>query len=309
MVYQCHLTKFVILRPLSSKRASEVAFQLLDIFLLFGALAFLQSDNGSEFTAQVITELKVMWPQLTMVHGKPRHPQSQGSVERANSDIKDILVAWMTDNNTQDWTVGLKFVQQQKNSAHHAGIKQTPYKAMFGEDPKVGLTSSSLPQEILERLQSEDDLLALNQPLGSSDQLTSLNDAANETQVTIFTENLPSLPLHASSDGLPLFAADNSTSPLPTSNMPHTYDNSPHSTHETNNQKPPVLHTTEIDSGHKFLVERLQNIANQRTRASESQIAQAKRMVKRSQIELKVGEVGDNVAVPVPLVDRGRGDP
>ena len=84
MVYQCHLTKFVIIRPITTKRASEVAFQLLDIFLFFGAPAILQSDNGSEFTAGVIKELKVMWPQLTMVHGRPRHPQSQGSVERAN---------------------------------------------------------------------------------------------------------------------------------------------------------------------------------------------------------------------------------
>ena len=100
MVYQCHLTKFVILRPLTSKRAVEVAFQLLDIFLLFGAPAILQSDNGSEFTAQVITELRQMWPQLKLVHGKPRHPQSQGSVERTNADIKDMLVAWMNDNNT-----------------------------------------------------------------------------------------------------------------------------------------------------------------------------------------------------------------
>ena len=49
-----------------------------------------------------------------MVHGKPRHPQSQGSVERANADIIDRLEAWMSDNNTQDWTVGLEFAQQQK---------------------------------------------------------------------------------------------------------------------------------------------------------------------------------------------------
>lgn len=111
MVYQCHLTKFVIQRPLTSKRAAEVAFQLLDIFLLFEAPANLQSDSGSEFTAQVITELKQLWPQLKLVHGKSRHPQSQGSVERANADIKDILVAWMNDNNTQDWTVGVKFDQ------------------------------------------------------------------------------------------------------------------------------------------------------------------------------------------------------
>ena len=39
IVYQCHHTKFVILRPLSSKRAAEVAIQLLDTFLIFGAPA------------------------------------------------------------------------------------------------------------------------------------------------------------------------------------------------------------------------------------------------------------------------------
>ncbi|KAK7111892.1 hypothetical protein V1264_011445 [Littorina saxatilis] len=38
-------------------------------------------------------------------------------------------------------------------------------------------------------------------------------------------------------------------------------------------------------------------------------MSQAQRMVKRSRVDLKAGEVGDNVAVPVPLVDRGRGDP
>ena len=32
MVYQDHLTKFCILRPLASKRAAEVAYQLIDIF-------------------------------------------------------------------------------------------------------------------------------------------------------------------------------------------------------------------------------------------------------------------------------------
>ena len=106
-MYQCHLTKFCILRPLTSKSAAEVAFQLLDIFLLFGAPCILQSDNGSEFTAQVISELKDLWPQLHLVHGKPCHPQSQGSGERANTDIKDMLAAWLSDNNTRDWSLGL----------------------------------------------------------------------------------------------------------------------------------------------------------------------------------------------------------
>ena len=52
MNYQDHLTKFCVLRPLTSKRVSEVAHQLLDIVLMLGAPAILQSDNGAEFTAK-----------------------------------------------------------------------------------------------------------------------------------------------------------------------------------------------------------------------------------------------------------------
>ncbi|XP_064096387.1 KRAB-A domain-containing protein 2-like [Macrobrachium nipponense] len=170
MVYQDHLTKFCVLRPLTSKRAAEVAYQLLDIFLLLGAPEILQSDNGLEFTACVITELKLLWPGLVMVHGKPRHPQSQGSVERANCDIKDMLVAWLSDNNTTDWTVGLKFVQFQKNSSYHSGIRKSPFAALFGSDAKVGLTTSALPHDVIHRLQSEDDLLAVITEETTSDE-------------------------------------------------------------------------------------------------------------------------------------------
>ena len=88
MVYQDHLTKYCVLRPLTSERA-QVVFQLMDIFLLLGAPQILQSYNGSEFTASVITELKLLWPDLLMVHGKPRHPQSQGSVKRLNRWIME----------------------------------------------------------------------------------------------------------------------------------------------------------------------------------------------------------------------------
>jgi len=56
-VYQDHLTKFVILRPLKHKSAEAVANVLLDIFTLFGVPAILQSDNGREFVNKIISEL------------------------------------------------------------------------------------------------------------------------------------------------------------------------------------------------------------------------------------------------------------
>ena len=62
---------------------------------------------------------------------------------------------------TTDWTVGLKFVQFQKNSSYHSGIKRSPFAALFGSDAKVGLTTSALPHDVIHRLQSEDDLLSV----------------------------------------------------------------------------------------------------------------------------------------------------
>ncbi|KAL7286669.1 hypothetical protein TKK_0019056 [Trichogramma kaykai] len=98
MVYQDHLTKFVILNALKTKRAEEVASHLVRIFLTFGAPCLLHSDNGLEFVNAIINELKILWPELNIVHGKPRHSQSQGSVERANRDIEDMIATWLVDN-------------------------------------------------------------------------------------------------------------------------------------------------------------------------------------------------------------------
>ncbi|KAK4304815.1 hypothetical protein Pmani_023250 [Petrolisthes manimaculis] len=273
MVYQDHFTKFCVLRPLTTKRATEVAMHLLDIFLLFGAPAILQSDNGSEFTSHVITELKAVWPDLTIVHGKPRHPQSQGSVERANGDLKDMLIAWLADNNTQDWTAGIKFVQFQKNSAYHSGIKCSPYSAMFGCEARVGLTSSSLPQEVISRLESETDLLAATENVSPETVNTTTTPAVNHT--TTATVNHTTTPAAAT--------VNHTTTPAATT-VNHTPDS-------------PSL-VKESMSAH------IAQIKRKRGLAYAGQMAQAERMVKRSRLDLKAGEGGDNVAVPIPAVDR-----
>ncbi|XP_022907046.2 KRAB-A domain-containing protein 2-like [Onthophagus taurus] len=108
MVYQDHLTKFVLLKALKTKRAEEVAYYLFDIYTTFGAPVILHSDNGREFVNSVLTELHAMWNDIKVVHGKPRHSQSQGSVERANRDIEEMLATWMAENNSNDWPSGLK---------------------------------------------------------------------------------------------------------------------------------------------------------------------------------------------------------
>lgn len=69
-----------------------------------------------------------------------------------------MLRAWMKDNKIKKWSIGLMFVQFQKNSSHHRIIGRSPYKALFGCDPKVGLSTSNLPLEVIKKLTAEEDL-------------------------------------------------------------------------------------------------------------------------------------------------------
>jgi len=48
---------------------------------------------------------------VKIVHGKPRHSQSQGSIERANRDVEDMLATWMAETKSTDWPSELKFIQ------------------------------------------------------------------------------------------------------------------------------------------------------------------------------------------------------
>ncbi|XP_043491623.1 KRAB-A domain-containing protein 2-like [Polistes fuscatus] len=135
MVYQDHLTQFVILKSLTSEKAEEVANNLVEIFSLLGAPSILQSDNGREFANNVVTSLKKLWPALNIVHGKLRHSQNQDSqriAKKMRQDIENMLSIWMQDNNSSHWSEGLRFVQFMKNSTYHFGIKKTPYEALFG---------------------------------------------------------------------------------------------------------------------------------------------------------------------------------
>ena len=111
MHYQDHGTKFSHLRPLKSKQAKEVAEELSKIFYMCGAPQMLQSDNGKEFVAQVIKEVVAIWPHCKILHGRLRHPESQGSVERANGDVKNMIRAWMIDNDSTRWSQGCYKVQ------------------------------------------------------------------------------------------------------------------------------------------------------------------------------------------------------
>lgn len=137
--YQDHFTKFSLLEPLKFKRAADIVHLLHKIFSIFGAPKILQSDNGCEFSTS--STISKSWPNVQLVRGAPRHPQSQGSVERANGDIENMLKSCIAEHNEDisdtDWIIYLNRVQFAKNIVYHRVIGMSPYKAVFGQDPLV----------------------------------------------------------------------------------------------------------------------------------------------------------------------------
>lgn len=62
-----------------------------------------------------------------------------------------------TDNSY--WTKGLRFTYTlKKNRAYNAGIRQSPYAALFGTKAKVELRDSHVTVEVINFLQTEKNL-------------------------------------------------------------------------------------------------------------------------------------------------------
>jgi len=97
-----------------------------------------------------------MWPGMKLVHGKQTHSQSQGSVERSNQEVRDMLIAWMCDNNTKTWSEGLRFIQSKKHRALHSVIKRSPYEVMFGTAQRTRLGNSLLTEDMYCSVETEE---------------------------------------------------------------------------------------------------------------------------------------------------------
>ena len=143
------------IRALRSKRADEIVFHLDRIWTEFGPPEILQTDNGGEFRNAKVEALAAEW-NVKIVHGAPRRSQSQGSVERCNQDVENILITFQSYFKTSNWASNLHRFQAMKNNRFHRGIGMTPYEALFGRKmrslPKLGIFAiaddSSQTQEL-----------------------------------------------------------------------------------------------------------------------------------------------------------------
>ncbi|CAF3756688.1 unnamed protein product [Rotaria socialis] len=128
-----HSSKFSWTFPLKKKSAGEVVAKLRELFFIFGPPRRLHSDNGREFVSSVIMKLKSCFPDLLFIRGRPRHPQSQGCIERVNGILCDALGKCMSTNNSSSWSTALLPGIYGLDTRRSTVTKETPYEIMFGQ--------------------------------------------------------------------------------------------------------------------------------------------------------------------------------
>jgi hypothetical protein len=126
-------TKFLWSYKLKSKSATEVARALENCFRLFGVPLAIQADNGKEFTNRQVRDLCTRM-NIQVIHGRPRNPKAQGSVERVNQTVKRGLAKILFEKGNYRWIDCLEEIVYRYNCIVHNASNKSPFMLFFGKN-------------------------------------------------------------------------------------------------------------------------------------------------------------------------------
>ena len=136
-----HFTKFAEAIPCAHDEydAQTTAKIILNKwFARHGTPARMQSDNATNFTAQIAQEL-MKASQVTKVTSTPAHPRGNGLVERQNRTLLTLLRVY-TSRRMSDWDEHIPGVLGAYNSARHATTEFSPYMLQHGAEKSIQLS-------------------------------------------------------------------------------------------------------------------------------------------------------------------------
>lgn len=90
LTIKCCFSKYTWLFPLVNKEAAGILHVIQFLFEKEGFPDIFHSDNGKEFVANIVKNF-LKEKEISIRHGRPRHPQSQGQIENLNKLVKRHL--------------------------------------------------------------------------------------------------------------------------------------------------------------------------------------------------------------------------
>lgn len=73
------------------------------------------------------------------MHGRPRHPQSQGLVEQANGTLERMLAAMIAEKKSNHWISYLPKIMYNLNTQKSSSTNFMPFKIVFAIQPNTGM--------------------------------------------------------------------------------------------------------------------------------------------------------------------------
>ena len=136
MVMQDHFSKYVVAYVVKDQTACTAAETLRNgYFGLFGAPAYLISDQGKAFTGHLISNLCELYG-VQKLRTSPYHAQTNGQVERMNQTII-CMIGKLEQDKKARWSEHLPEMLSAYNGTHSAVTGYSPYFLLFGRKSRM----------------------------------------------------------------------------------------------------------------------------------------------------------------------------
>ena len=185
-----YATRYPDAIPLKDATAPAVADALVEMFSRYGIPAQMLSDQGSNFMAQLMTELL---PRLGIkkLETSCYHPQANGLVERFHSTLKSMLRKFVKEE-PKDWDRYLPYMLFAYREVPEASTGFSPFELLYGRAVRgpLAVLKESWTDENPEDTNVVEYVLNARQKLSSMAELVQENlERAQKKQKSYYDQN------------------------------------------------------------------------------------------------------------------------
>ena len=102
---------------------------------MFGAPKHILTDQGANFVSELVQNFETLF-RIRHIKTSTYHLQSNGSLERSHSTLKDLIRTCMEDNKIE-LDNRLKIVSMAYNTIKYEGIGHSSFQLTFGREPNI----------------------------------------------------------------------------------------------------------------------------------------------------------------------------
>ena len=169
-----YATRYPEAIPLRCIDAVHVAEELIKVFARLGIPEEILTDQGSNFTSQLLAELYHLL-HVHPIRTSPYHPQTDGLVERFNQTLKNMLRRAATEEG-KDWDKLVPYLLFAYREVPQASTGFSPFELLYGRDVRGPL---DILRESWESSEKSDENI-ISYVLSTRDRLSKMAELVQE---------------------------------------------------------------------------------------------------------------------------------